>query len=54
MVVILPVVLEKVRKYSPDLSEIHLKQVLSVGAATLDRMARSWKVQRGLFVHERA
>ena len=48
MVVLLSAVLEKYRRHAPDLSDELSRQAAAIGAATLDRMARSWKVQRGL------
>lgn len=48
MAVLLSVVLEKYRRHAPDLSDELARQASTIGAATLDRMARSWKVQRGL------
>ena len=48
MAVLIPVVIEKYRKHAPDLNESLIRQASSIAAATLDRMAQRWKVQRGL------
>ena len=48
MVVLLSAVLEKYRRHAPEMSHELAIQASTIGAATLDRMARGWKVQRGL------
>ncbi len=48
MVVLMRTILSKYRRHAPDFNDALAAQAASIGAATLDRMARSWKVQRGL------
>jgi hypothetical protein len=48
MAALLPAILEKYQKYAPDFNELLILQANSISAATLDRMASNWKVQRGL------
>ena len=48
MAVLLPVILAKYRRHAPEMNDELMRQASTIGASTLDRMARSWKVQRGL------
>jgi hypothetical protein len=48
MAVLVPAVLGKYRRHAPDMNDELARQAAMIGAATLDRMARAWKVQRGL------